>query len=778
MRITRRDFLKATAATVATAAIGRSVIGRNTSPNDFSLTEQFDLIETALAEEAGRDVTIVSDVDGHSQCMMSVSVEDGAVTAISGNPKDPEGDGELTMRGKHTMELLHAPDRLQYPMKRAGERGSGKWERITWEEALTTIADRLGEIKNEYGAEAIDFHYGHYHSGDISSYLSRLANLIGTPNISTPNHICHVPRVFLQFYFDFGAVVPPDVVNTSLIIIWGGNPAVTNKPQQMAIDKARERGAKLIVIDPRVTAYAEEADIHVQLRPGTDGALALGMLHVIINEGLYDTEFVDEWTIGFDELKKFIKDYPPEKVEAITWVSAETVRELARMYATTKPACISPRNALDQHTNTSCTIRAIDILMAITGNLDVAGGNIIALPVLMGQNNVSLGEKLPPEALEKKIGVDECLFSKIFHMFPSASTPALWNAIIHGKPYHVKAMYVMAANPVVTCANSGLVDEALRKLDFLAVADIFMTPTAELADIVLPACTFLEKTRYATYSTHADHSWNVRSRIVLSPKVVEPLGESRSDWEIICELGRKMGYAEDLPWKTREEAIDYELAPLGITCEKLRAHPEGMTITTPPLMYKKFSGFFGGIVRGVLKIMKFKDYPEMYRKYDSFLGGFLTPSKKVEIYSERLEELGCDPLPVYREPAESPISQPDLAREYPLVLITGVKLEMYTHSMMRNIPGLYEQFPENLLEINPETAAGLGIGDGDVAGVESPRGRIECKAYMTDKIDPRVVCLYHGFAECNCNVLTDNGAIDPITGSTGLKSLLCKVEKI
>ena len=731
-----------------------------------------------VKKEEVKEVTIVSDVDAHSQCKMRVSVKEGRVIEVRGDPTDPESKGELTLRGKYMREVLYAPDRLKYHMKRVGERGEGEWERISWDEALTTIANKLNEIKKEYGAEAIDFHYGHYHSGDVSSYLSRLANLIGTPNISTPNLVCHVPRIFMQFVFDFGAVMPPDVAHTSLIIIWGGNPAVTNKPQQIAIDKARERGAKLIVIDPRVTAYAEEADIHAQLRPGTDGALALGMLNVIINEGLYDTEFVDKWTIGFDELKKFIKDYPPEKVEAITWVSAETVRDIARMYATTKPACISPRNALDQHTNASCTIRAIDILMAITGNLDVAGGNIIALPVLMGLNNVSLGEKLPPEALKKKIGVDECLFSRIFHIFPSASTPALWDAIIHGKPYPVKAMYVMAANPAVTCANSGVVDEALRKLDFLAVTDIFMTPTAELADIVLPACTFLEKTRYATYSTHADHSWNVRSRIVLSPKVVEPLGESRSDWEILCELGRKMGYAEDFPWKTREEAIDYELAPLGITCEKLRAHPEGMTITTPPLMYKKFSGFFGGIVRSILKATKFKDYPEMYKKYDSFLGGFLTPSKKVDLYSKRLEELGCDPLPVYREPAESPISQPDLAREYPLVLVTGVKLEMYTHSMMRNIPGLYEQFPENLLEINPETAAGLGIGDGDVAGVESPRGRVECKTYVTDRIDPRVVSLYHGFTECNCNVLTDNGAIDPITGSTGLKSSLCRVEKV
>jgi len=243
------------------------------------------------------------------------------------------------------------------------------------------------------------------------------------------------------------------------------------------------------------------------------------------------------------------------------------------MYATTKPACISPRNALDQHTNASCAIRAINILMAITGNLDVKGGNIIALPVLMGLNDINLGEKLPTEALKKKIGVDRCLISRILYMFPTAATPALWDAIIHGKPYPIKAMFVMAANPVLTCANSNVVEKALRKLDFLAVADIFMTPTAELADIVLPACTFLEKTRYAIYSTHADHSWNARSRIVLSPKVVEPLYESWSDWKIICELGKKLGYAEYFPWRSEEEAIDYELEPLGITCEKLLRIP-------------------------------------------------------------------------------------------------------------------------------------------------------------------------------------------------------------
>ena len=732
-----------------------------------------------VKKEEVKEVTMVSDVDAHSQCKMRVSVKEDKVIDIRGDPTDPESNGELTMRGKHMREILYAPDRLKYPMKRAGERGEGEWERISWDEALTTIANKLNEIKKKYGAEAIDFHHGHYHSGDIlGSYLPRLANLIGTPNVTNESHVCHLPRVFLQFNYDFGILSPPDVAATNCIILWGGNPKATNKPQEIAIKEAIERGAKLVVIDPRVTSYAEEADIHAQLRPGTDGALALGMLNVIIKEELYDKEFVDKWTIGFEKLEKHVEDYPTEKVEGITWVPAEKIKEIARMYATTKPACISPRNALDQHTNASCAIRAINILMAITGNLDVKGGNVLPIPLLLGLEDISLYEKLPPEAEEKKIGADKILYSKVSKTWPSAHTPSLWDAIIHGKPYPIKAMFVMAANPALACANSKVVEEALRKLEFLVVADIFMTPTAELADIVLPACTFLERTRYVTYDTHADHGWNVPSRIVLSPKVVEPLEESWSDWKIICELGRKMGYAEYFPWRSEEEAIDYELSPFGITCEELRAHPEGIIVPVPPVLYKKFSGFFGGIIRKTLKITVFRNYPGMYRKYEGFMKGFNTPSKKVEIYSERLEKLGYDPLPVYREPAESPVSRPDLSKEYPLILIAGSKLEMYTHSEMRNIPRLRELFPENLLEINPGTAAKLGIEDSDIVSVESPRGRIECSAKVTDRIDPRVVHLYHGFKESNCNVLTDHKVCDPVTGSTGLKSLLCKVEKV
>ncbi|MBW2050598.1 MAG: molybdopterin-dependent oxidoreductase [Deltaproteobacteria bacterium] len=752
-KVTRRLFLKIAAAGAAVAALGKFgkySLDRYTDPKEGGII--------GMPAEGVKGIPVVSDVDAHSQCRMRVTVEGGKVREVRGDPTDPEGKGELTLRGEHIKEFLYAPDRLTYPMKRVGERGEGKWERISWDEALKVVAEKLKEIKQTYGAEAIDFHHGHYHSGDIlGTYLPRLANLIGTPNITNPSHVCHLPRVFLQFNIDLGAVFQPDLPHTRCLLL------------------ARARGVKLIVIDPRVTSYAEEADIHAQLRPGTDGALALGMLNVIIKEGLYDKEFVEQWTVGFDKLAQHIEEYPPEKVAEITWVPAETIRKISRMYATNKPACISPRNALDQHTNASGAIRAINILMTITGNLDVKGGNIMMIPISMGCEDLKLFDKLSPKAAEKKLGADTCLLSKLSTTWPSAHTPSLWDAILHGNPYPVKAMMVMAANPALTCANSNVVQEALRKLEFLVVADLFMTPTAELADIVLPACTFLEQTRFVTYDIHADHGWNATSRLALSPKVVEPVGESWSDWKIICELGRKMGYSEYFPWKTREEAIDDELQPLGITCEELKKHPEGLIITVPPFLYTRKRGFLGRMIREIMKLVAFRSYPDMYKKYE--MQGFMTPSKKVEIYSERLEKFGYDPLPIYREPAESPVSQPELAKEYPLILIAGTKLEAYTHSMMRNIPELHKHVPENLLEIHPNTSSQLEINNGDIVEVSSPRGSIQCKARVTNSIDPRVVHLYHGFRESNCNVLTDHKAFDPITGSVGMKSLLCKVIK-
>jgi len=275
-KLSRRSFIKITSALGATGIVGNYFLNKAAGPVKGGI------IKTGPDTGMVKGVPVVSDVDGHSQCRMRVHLENEKITIVLGDSTDPEGKGELTLRGKHIKEFLYSPDRLTHPLKRAGKRGEGKWKKISWDEALTTISRQFNTIKETYGAEAIDFHHGHYHSGDIlGTYLPRLANLIGTPNITNPSHVCHLPRVFLQFNIDFGAVYQPDLSCTKCLVLWGGNPLATNKPQAIAIKEAMARGIKLIVIDPRKIEYAKKADIHAQLRPGTDGALALGMLHVL-----------------------------------------------------------------------------------------------------------------------------------------------------------------------------------------------------------------------------------------------------------------------------------------------------------------------------------------------------------------------------------------------------------------------------------------------------------------------------------------------------------------
>jgi anaerobic selenocysteine-containing dehydrogenase len=358
-----------------------------------------------------------------------------------------------------------------------------------------------------------------------------------------------------------------------------------------------------------------------------------------------------------------------------------------------------------------------------------------------------------------------------------AHPPSVVTAILEETPYPVKAALIMAANPALTSPDSARVRASLAKLDFLAVADIFMTPTAELADVVLPACTFLEQTYYATYDAGAYLKPSVPGLLMLRPEVIPPLHESWPDWRIIVELARKLGYGPDFAWQGIEEAIDYELKPTGITSRDLRAHPEGIQIPAPSFLYQRFGGkgLLGRLMVHLLSRTAFRSYPEMYAKYNRT--GFLTPSKKVELFSAQLEELGSDPLPVYREPAESPLGDPELAKEYPLVLTTGAKLGRYVHSQMRNIPRLRRGAPYNVAEMHPDTASGAGIEDGDAIAIASPRGSVQCRARVTEEIRPRVVQLYHGYRGANANLLTDSSTVDPITGSVPLRSSLCQINR-
>ena len=303
-----------------------------------------------------------------------------------------------------------------------------------------------------------------------------------------------------------------------------------------------------------------------------------------------------------------------------------------------------------------------------------------------------------------------------------------------------------------------------------------MTETAQMADVVLPACTFLEDTYYATYDAGAYLKPTHPGLLMLRPQVVPPLAESRPDWQIIFDLARRMGCGEYFPWDSIEDAIDYELEPTGITVRDLRASPGGIRIPAPPFLYPKFGnkGLVGRLMIRLLSRTKFREYPCMYQKYER--NGFMTPSGKVELMSGQLQEMGYDPLPIYREEMAGSRGEVASGGEYPLVLTTGAKAGCYVHSQQRNIPALHRLMRENLAEMHPHTAAGAGVADGDMTAIASPYGSLRCKARVTTDIVPRVVQLYHGFNESNANLLTDDGTLDPITGAAPVRSGVCRIE--
>jgi len=678
-------------------------------------------------------------------CAMDVHIKNNKIIKVEGNRNYPTSLGGLCSKGLSGIQFEYDPKRLLHPLRRKGERGGGKWEEISLNDAMGLISRKLEEIKETDGPQALCYYRGAAPGwGTNYQYVRRFMNLFGSPNIASHSHICSVPR-WLAKASVYGTRPVCDFEKTNFIIIWGFNPAETKPFSAKRIFDAKERGSKLVVIDPRFSPMASKADIFIQPRPGTDGALALSMMHIIIKEQLYDKDFVKNWTVGFDELKKMVEEYPPEKVQEITWVPVNTIKEVARLYATTKPACIHDGNGLDQHTNVVQTVRCLAILQAISGNLGIIGGELFSPELLFG--DILLQEKLPKEP--GPIGKHP-----LFYNIWGLGWPEVQDTLFSGKPYPIKAMIVQGGCPVVINSDSDRTKEALRKLDFLVVHDIFMTATAELADIILPAATFLERTLLYKfrYIWRPDAYTNL---IGLQNKAVEPPEECLSDQDFIFRLARKMNFGDYFPWKNIKESIDEELKPLKITYEELKKSVTGISV-------------------------RFRE-EDLIRNYEK--GGFQTPSKKVELYSGTFKKFGYDPLPNYLEPAESPISKPNLAKDYPLVCNTGKKPAVWTHTQYRNLSLLNRVDPDPIVEIHPDKAKELDINHGDEVIVESLRGSIRLKAYLTEVTDPRVVFITHGWGQPYAkgpiiNRLTDNSERCPISSATGNRSFLCRVRKV
>ncbi len=659
-----------------------------------------------------------------TSCRISVAVKDGRIVRV----KPKASDKAICARIAGLIEWEYSKDRLTKPLKRE----DNGWKEVSWDEALTFIAEKLTAIREQYGERAVVVNTGQGLVRNVDRRASkRFARAFGTPNFTSGDSLCFWSRAIgHSIAFGIGdSVANLDIEYSNCVFVIGHNPAESAPASERRIRAAKARGAKLIVVDPRSIPLAKIADIYTPIRPGTDCALVLSILNVIISENLYDEDFVKRWTHGFDRFAEHIKTYPPEEVEKITWVPAGTIRAMARMYALHRPSAMSSGVAIDHCTCGFQTNWALAIMIAICGNYETDGGNFPVVR-LIDQRNV---DQYAPEA---SIGRDYPVFAKICG---ESTVIPMTDAILTGKPYPIKALLVQCANPALTFPNTSRAVSALRNLDLLVVMDLFMTETASLADIVLPSATCLEVPQLREGGTFPP-------TFIFAPNVIEPAPDCWPLWKFWAQLAKKLGLEAELPWNTAEEYYEYYLKPFGLT---LKDFDNPQHVAYEPVQ---------------------KD-----RSYRT--NGFNTPSHKVELYSEYLESLGYNPMPTYSEPAEGWVTRPEMAKKYPLIMITGSRNRFYHHTQYRNLPSIRKQSPEPLAEINLQTANDLEIKDGDMVTVESPRGSIRIKVRVTEDIHPGIVSVPHGWRDTNVNLLTTDADVDPVTAFIGFKSVLCRIVK-
>ena len=688
-------------------------------------------------------------------CAVETVVEKGKLVDV--RPRSGIPFSAICLRGRHSAEVVHSPDRLKTPLIRVGERGEGRFREATWEEALDLVATKVKEIGKAYGPEAVASHSGRgafeqslldFNVGELVA--TSLLLPFGSPNISSVASLCYVSFGVLAPITTYGLLanqLAPDFENSNLILVWGANPATDSPPFMFdRILKAKQKGTRIVAIDHMRSDIAQRADQWIQIRPGTDGALALGLLHVVISEKLYDEAFVETWTHGFAALEAYVQTFTPEKVASITGIPAQAVIDLARELATAKHATLRTYTGLEYSNSGVQTIRAVFILWALTGNLDVPGGlyiNPVPPPTI---------EKTP---VERPTGAT-AIGSKEYPLFHQLTGLAQFmefpKAVLQGDPYPVKALLNFGASILTSYPQSAIFEEALKALELLVVVDRFLTKDALFADVVLPSTTYFEIDSYQRYPGY----------VRLREKVVEPVGESRNDILILRGLAERLGYGELFP-KDEQEVLAKAFARKPELLEALKASPDGVALQSPPKQYRKFE-------TGQLR-------PDGQP-------GFNTPSGKLEIASSLLAEHGYPALPEYVEPSESPLANPELFQDYPLVLNTGARIQTTFRSQHLNIPGLLKHQPLPEALIHPEDALKRSIVEGAKVFVTTPRGKVEFYAKVTDRIPPGVVEINVGggsplqapaWQKANANFLTDINNRDPISGFPVFKALLCQV---
>ena len=690
----------------------------------------------------------------HGVCQVLVHLDDsGHPVKITGDPDSPASKGYICPKGAYGIKFATHPERLLYPLRRSGPRGTGQFERIGWEEALSIMAEKFRTVRSESGPEYVALCQGT--GRPYTEFTSRFIHAFGSPNFVSPGHNCFLPRV-ISSSFTVGWMPVPDIygfgnVSPECMLIFGCNSPDFGASDGICgsmVKRALKKAGTVIVADPRRTKTASEAAQHLQLRPGSECALLLAFLQVIIGEELFDADFVKNWCTGFDELSEHVRTFSPEWAEPITRVPAQDIRTAAMNFARSKPACIFWGNGIDTSVNAFQTGRAILLLTAVTGNLDIPGGmvhwvspdNLRTKSPLVDHS--IMGEQfLTPEQKARMIGAGRFPFA------PGCHQPGFWEACHSGKPYRPRAVWLVGTNPILTATRGNIIEEAMRdRLEFTVVSDLFMTPTAELADLILPAAHWLEQDDIVNFHK----LW-----CVLARRKVMQEGEVRDDRAVMLDLAHRMGMTEAFPWADWNSYLRWILEPSGMTFEEFAEK---------------------GIIIGNMR----------YRKYET--DGFHTPSGRVELASSVMKKAGRPSLPVYVEPPLSPVSTPDKAKDYPLILMTGCKILPFFHSEGRQIDSLINLHPKPLVSVHPDTLASLGIRPGDPVTLSTPHGQAKFYAHADDGMPPDVVGADHawwfperkgpdhGWRESCANLLFGHDYFDPDCGAEPLKCGLCRIK--
>jgi len=673
-----------------------------------------------------------------SCCPVIAEVTDGRLTGVRRKSLMPGDRGLGCAKLREAARIVYSDKRLLTPLIR--DRKGGELRPAGWDEALDLVAEKFRHFRNVAGPESIAWLRGMAADwGAPWDYANRLMHHFGSPNTIGNGSVCFVAREFVHTTV-YGAMAFPEPRNARCILVWGKHDRDTALGMAEAIVLGREQGASLIVVDPVETPLARQADLWLRVKPGHDGLLAMAMIHTIIEEALYDRAFIDRFTVGFDELARVAAAFAPEQVAGRIWLTPKGIRQAARLYATTRPACIVDGNGLDMQLDIFQSTRAVALLRGLCGNIDHGGGDVLPQPIAV--RDIQDRHLLDPAT--RAITADYPLFDTFSPSWGRQVQSCLVDAILDKRPYPLCMVVVQSGNPIVTMADSARAESAFAALDFLVVIDMFLNRTGRLADVILPASSCFEKTQLNRAAIR-------NNPIILQDQVIAPLGDSRPDWWIVFELARRLGLAEAFPWQSAEEAIDYQLAPTGVSVAELRR--QGGTMRLAEIRYEKF-----------------RDQ------------GFATPSGKFEFFSQTLADNGFDGVPYASGFPAHPIGFDEQAAEYPMIGISGRRDIRFTNSQFRNIPSLLQEEAGSAADIHPDDAAALHISEGERVLIETPRGAITMRASISRVVHPGSLRIAWGWGEYDAqrglNRLTDDLRRNPVTGTPAMRSFRCRLRKV